>query len=222
MKPTKAYILKTSHEKSQIYAKDVADSCREVNLPWEYVEWYQGQSDLAWQNTGIQKPTKVSGSPAAQCCYSGHIAIWKKIADGNEAAIVLEHDGMMLHRVNVEIPENMIVVLGYKLENPKKYDHHAAGPPFQIIDVIGGGHEGSHAYAITPKTAQSLIDEVISLGCSGAIDNQYFLKSRRSKIPIKIMSPTPAIGWIRDSTIQSKSSTRNYEFIPSFKQHLKP
>jgi hypothetical protein len=127
-----------------------------------------------------------------------------------------------LHRVNVEIPENMIVVLGYKLENPKKYDHHAAGPPFQIIDVIGGGHEGSHAYAITPKTAQSLIDEVISLGCSGAIDNQYFLKSRRSKIPIKIMSPTPAIGWIRDSTIQSKSSTRNYEFIPSFKQHLKP
>src|SRR6056300_641791 len=161
MKPTKAYILRSPHEKSQFYAKDVAASCREINLPWEYVEWYQGQADLAWQNTGISKPSKVSGSPAAQCCYSGHIAIWKKIADSNEAAIVLEHDGMMLHRVNVEIPENMIVTLGYKLENPNKYDHRTAGPPFQIIDVIGGGHEGSHAYAITPKTAQTLIDEVI-------------------------------------------------------------
>jgi len=221
MKPAQAYILKTIDERSQKYASDVADSCREVGLPWEYVEWYQGKPELAWQNTGVPKPTKVSGGAAAQCCYSGHIAIWKKIADSGKAAIVLEHDGMMLWPVNVEIPENMIVVLGYKLEHPTNYDHRAAGPPFQIIDVKGGGHEGSHAYAITPKTAEKLLEEIATMGCSGAIDNQYFLKSRRSKIPIKIMSPTPAIGWIRESTIQSRSSTKNYEFIPSFKEHLK-
>ena len=68
------------------------------------------------------------------------------------------------------------------------------------------------------KTADMLIKEVIKNGAAGAIDNRYFLKSRKSEIGIKIMSPTPAVGWVRDSTIQGagKSSTRNYSFIKSF------
>jgi len=222
MKPKRAYILKTPDERSVQYAKDVADSCDRVGLKWEYVNWYQGKADEAWKNTGIPKPHKISGSPAAQCCFSGHIAIWKKILDSGEAGIALEHDGMMLHPINIDIPDNMIVVLGYKLENPNRYDYKRAGPPAEIIDVLGGGHEGSHAYAITPNTAKILLDEISKNGCPGAIDNRYFLKSRKTQVPIKIMTPTPAIGWIRESTIQAKnkSSTKNYEFIRSFKKYF--
>lgn len=222
MIPQKAYILKTSDKRSEQYAKDVADSCDRVGLKWEYVNWYQAQPELGWQNTGVPKPPKTSGTPGAQCCWSGHMCMWKKIVDSGETAIILEHDGMMLHPVNVDIPDDMIVVLGYKLENPNRYDHVRAGPPAEIIDVIGGGHEGSHAYAITPITAQKLLDEVANKGCSGGVDNAYFLKSRKTQIGIKIMTPTPAIGWIRESTIQakSKSSTRNYDFIRSFKKYF--
>lgn len=220
MKPTKAYILKTTHEKSVQYAQDVANSCDAIGLNWEYLHWYQQQPEEGWQNTGVPKPKKISGGPGAQCCFSGHIAIWKKILDSGETSIVLEHDGMMLHKIDLDIPDNTIVVLGYKLEKIGSYDHKAAGAPKEIIDVLGGGHEGSHAYAITPQTAETLLNEIQKEGAMGAIDNRYFLKSRKTSVAIKIMSPTPAIGWIRDSTIQARSSTRNYEFIPSFKNHL--
>lgn len=221
MKANRAYILKTPDHRSVQYAKDVADSCDKIGLKWEYLDWYQGKPNEAWQNTGVPIPKNISGSPAAQCCFSGHIAIWKKIVDSNETGIILEHDGMMLHKIDIDIPDDQIVVLGYKLENPEKYDHTTAGPPTQIIDVNGGGHEGSHAYVITPSTAQKLLDEISSNGAKRAIDNEYFLKSRKTKIPIKIMSPTPAIGWIRESTIQKKSGIKNYEFIDSFKENLK-
>lgn len=222
MIPKLAYILRTPHPQSQQYSQDVAASCEKISLPYTYVEWFQGEPEKAWEATGVPKPSKVSGSAAAQCCFSGHIAIWKKILDSGQAGIALEHDGMMLHKIDIDIPDNKIVVLGYKLEDPERYKHLKAGPPQTIMPTLGGGHEGSHAYAITPKTAQTLLDEIQENGCPGAIDNRYFLKSRKSKVPIHIMSPTPAIGWIRASTIQSKgkSSNRNYEFIESFKNNL--
>lgn len=220
MKPRKAFILKTDHVKSIEYAADVANSCDAIGLNWEYLHWYQQKPDEGWQNTGVPRPSKISGNGGAQCCFSGHIAIWKKILDSGEAGIILEHDGMMLHKIDLDIPQNTIVVLGYKLEKIDQYDHKTAGPPKEIIDVIGGGHEGSHAYAITPQTAEKLLDEIQKNGAIGAIDNRYFLKSRKTTVDIKIMSPTPAIGWIRDSTIQSRSSTRNYEFIESFQKHF--
>jgi len=223
MKAKRAWILKTNHEKSNIYAKDVADSCDRVGMPWEYLNWYQRDPDSAWKNTGIPPlgEGKISGNPGAQCCFSGHIAIWKKILDSGEAGIALEHDGMLLHKPEIDIPDGILVVLGYKFEDISRYDHVAAGPPNNIVDVMGGGHEGSHAYAITPKTAGMLIEEVQNNGAKGAIDNLYFLKSRKTKVPIKIMVPTPAIGWIRESTIQAKnkSATRNYDFVENFKKY---
>jgi len=222
MKPRKAFILKTDHEQSTIYATAVAKSCDNIGFEWEYINWYQGQAELAWENIGVEKPKRVSGNEAAQCCFSGHIHIWKRIVDLGEPAVILEHDGMMLHKIEIDIPDNMMVMLGYKLETPEKYKHIEAGPPREIIDVHGGGHEGSHAYALSPDTAQKLIDHVYENGAIAAIDNRYFLKSRKVDVPIKIMSPTPAIGWIRASTIQPNniSATRNYEFIETFKNHF--
>lgn len=217
MKPTKAYILRTNDPRSVKYAADVVDSCQQVGMSFEVITWYdRANAEESWKNTGVPKPKSVPNNPAAQCCFSGHIHIWKKILDSGEPGVVLEHDGMMLHRIDLDIPDNMIVTLGYKLARPHEYNHIKAGPPTEIVDVQGGGHEGSHAYAITPITAEILLNEIQRDGCKSPIDNMYFLKSRRTAVPIKIMSPTPCIGWIRESTIQKVSSTRNYPFIPSF------
>jgi len=35
------------------------------------------------------------------------------------------------------------------------------------------------------------------------------------------MSPTPAIGYLRESTIWNKSAHVNYQFIPSFAKYYK-
>lgn len=225
MKPTKAYILKTSLPKSIEYAKTCSDSCNKHNMPWEYVEWYSdGSTQDAWKSIGI--PIKnidnhKAKNNKAQFATSGHAMMWKKVYDSGEAAVLFEHDAILLQPVNIDIPDNLIAVLGYKLENIKEYNHMAAGPPKEIVDVNGGGHEGAHAYAITPHTAEILLKELEDHGIPGAIDNTHFLKSRKTQVPIKIVSPTPAIGWLRDSTIWNKSANKNYQFIESFQKNYR-
>lgn len=219
MKPKKAYILKTTDPRSISQAEDVVASCNRVGISWEYVEWFHGKPQESWEAVDT-KIDRITGNPNAQCCFSGHIKIWEKIIESGEPGIVLEHDGIMLHKIDIDIPEQTLVVLGYKLENIDRYDYKTAGPPQEIIETNGNGHEGSHAYVITPDTAKTFLEEVVKNGIRKPIDNQFFLKSRQTQIPIRIMSPTPAIGWIRESTIQRKSGTRNYDFIDSFKNHL--
>lgn len=224
MKPTKTLILKTSHKKSVEYAKTSSDSCDALGVPWEYVEWYTEEPMHAWRSIGVPIKNIKEFRPkrnTAQLATSGHAMMWKKVYDSGEAAILFEHDSILLHKVEIDIPDNLIVVLGYKLPNPKEYNHVKAGPPKEIIETNGRGHEGAHAYAITPKTAEILLKELEEKGIQGAIDNTHFLKTRKTKVPIKIMSPTPAIGWIRESTIWNKSAIKNYEFIQSFKENHK-
>jgi len=221
MKPIKAYILRIDAPLSKQYAKDCADSCEKVGVEWEYFDWFHDvDANHAWNTIGLKnKIIRRNSSNKAQLATSGHAAIWKKIADNKECAIILEHDAIMLHKIEIDIPDNQIVVLGYKLKNPSEYDHVNAGPPRRIFPILG--HEGAHSYAITHVTAQSLIDEIEHKGVQGAIDNIYFLKMRKSKIPLSIMDPTPAMGWLRESTIWGSASARNYKFITSFDKNYK-
>jgi hypothetical protein len=229
-KPTRAYILKIANPISEEYAKACTRSCTKVGLNVTQFLGYQNMTGkMAFKQTGIKNlPTedymyieKPSASQKAMCCTAGHFHIWKTIAEGtDEAAVVLEHDAIMLHPVDIDIPDDKIVVLGYKLTNPQQYDHVKAGPPKEIIDI--NGHEGAHAYAMTKKTAQKLIQEIEEKGIRSAVDNDYFIRGqRRTSIPLAIASPTPAMGWLRESTIWGGSAHRNYEFIPSFQENYK-
>ncbi len=228
---TKAYILKINDPISNEYAKMCADSCDKVGLKWEYFRGYQNMTGrMAFEKTGIKMKfgpqnhefiAHPTAGMKAECCSAGHAHIWKTIAEGpDNAAIILEHDALMLQPMNLDVPDNVIVVLGYKVADPTKYDHINAGIPRELLDLTG--HEGAHAYAMTKKTAQFLINEMEEKGVMGCVDNAYFIeRQRRTAIPLKIASPTPAIGWIRESTIWNKSAHRNYEFIPSFSKYYK-
>ena len=144
------------------------------------------------------------------------------IADGpDEVGIVLEHDAIMLQPINeLHIPDNLIVTLGYKLTDPTRYNHKSAGKPKNLINI--SGHEGAHAYAMTKKTAKFLVEEIETRGTLGAVDNAYCIKQqRRTAVPLAIASPTPALGWLRQSTIWNESAARNYSFIPSFAEYYK-
>jgi hypothetical protein len=227
-KPTKAIILKIDSPISAEYAKTCSDSCDKIGLKWEYHEGYMNlPGRRAWEKIGIRLNWERGAFPdepinAAECCSASHVAIWKKIAEGpDDAVIILEHDAIMLQTVDIDIPHDMIVTLGYKGTNPEKYDHVSAGPPKEIIVV--DGHEGAHAYAITKVTAKILIDEIEERGkLKGAIDNAYFLPRQRcTRTPLGIASPTPAFGWLRKSTIWNEAANRNVAFIPSFLRYYK-
>lgn len=226
---SKAYILKIDTPISNEYAEICAKSCDKVGLPWTYFQGFQGmKGQEAWLKTGIKMKFKEpkgkdpnTDGERAECCSAGHGAIWKAIAEGpDEAAIILEHDAIMLHPMKVDIPDGVIVALGYKLPDPSKYDHVRAGEPKELITV--NGHEGAHAYAITRTTARMMIAEIEERGVMAAVDNAYFLpREQKTRMGLMIASPTPAIGWLRESTIWNKAAFRNTPFIRSFKESLK-
>lgn len=220
----KAYILHHNSDTSKKYAEGCAASCKAVGMEYELVEGFSLPMDPndAWNSIGLKKRVnRQNRVPKAQLCSAGHAKIWKKIADSGEDGIVLEHDAIMLHNIDdIELPDNMIVVLGYKVTDPQNYNHVKAGPPEYIRDIAG--HEGAHAYAMTPKTAQKLFNELDEYGIWSAVDNQFFLRDqRKSKVPMGILDPTPAVGWLRESTIWSSAAQVNYEFIDSFAENYR-
>lgn len=230
MQKTKAYILRINDPVSIEYSKTCSESCDKIGLEWEYFEGYQNMTGkMAFGKTGIRnlpvEPYQYVENPSsghkAMCCSAGHFSIWKKIAEGeDEVGVVLEHDAIMFHPLTIQIPDNKIIVLGYKVTNPERYDSTKAGAPRELIDI--NGHEGAHAYAMTKNTARLLIEEIERQGIKSAVDNDYFIRGqRRTAIPLSIASPTPAIGWLRKSTIWGSSANVNYQFIPSFQENYK-
>lgn len=227
MIPTKTYIIRISSSLSQQYAETCAKSCESLSIDYEFFEGIENMRNYdAWTSTGLdirqgsmdhRKPSQ--GVDAAACCSVSHALVWKRIAETQQCAVILEHDALMLHKITVNIPDGKIVALGYKTTDPSRYDHIKAGPPKNILDI--GSHHGAHAYAITPKTAEMLLEELRVYGGGGPIDNRFFMKERWSKIPLAIMEPTPAIGWIRESTIWEKASTISGATVRSFSNHLK-
>ena len=144
----KAYILTHNHPISREYAKVCSDSCDAINLDWEYFEgWSNCTGRMAWCETGIKmkffEPMLHIEHPTdhqkANVCSAGHGAIWKKIADGDdEVGIVLEHDAIMYYKPDIKIPDNYIIVLGYKLANYHDYRFlDAKNEPRELINIDG-------------------------------------------------------------------------------------
>lgn len=223
MKPTKAYILMIDDDISRDYAKIAADSCDKVGLQWEYFQGYKEKDD-PWNKIPIKSKSKLRVIGKGGACTAGHVHIWHKIANSNECSIVLEHDAVMLHKPDVEIPDDTMVVLGYKVVDPQNYDHLAAGAPQTIEERQR--HGGAHAYALTPTGARSLITEIEQNGLNTMIDNHYFLrmgnKSKNYRLKLGITNPICALGWLRKSTIWNKSAVDNYKpILDSFTENYK-
>ena len=226
MKPTKVYIIRIDTPTSKEYAKVCADSCDKVGMKWEYYDGYMPTSlehqNEIWSNFVFPIKWAARLPNGAAGCTMSHAALWKKIADEKDCAIILEHDAIMLQPCNIDIPDDRLVSMGYKYYNAHKYDYETAGAPKQVVDV--DHNHGSHAYAVTHIMAQTLVDELIEHGIRNAIDNVHFLPMRRqfTKTKMAIVDPICALGWLRDSTIWGKSATENNvrEMLKSFKDNF--
>lgn len=228
MKVNKYYIIYTESNLSKQYANDAAENCKKLGLKYElYKGWKpKGGPGQMWRaftaETGIPIKSFKRMMIGAHGCMASHLQLWQRIAKNKECAVILEHDGMMLHKVKFDIPDNQIVALGYKYREWQNYDYKTAGQPERIKDVRF--HPGSHAYAITHATAQTLIDEVTKNGIVEAVDNRWFMASRDkyTKVKMSICDPIAAIGWLRESTIQQYSATQNNhgEMLESFKNNF--
>jgi glycosyltransferase involved in cell wall biosynthesis/GR25 family glycosyltransferase involved in LPS biosynthesis len=225
-KATKAYIIRLSNNPTSVaYAKATAESCDKVGLEWEYFEGYDHWSV---QRLVLESGIKLSSytfdmSDGAASASFSHFKLWDKIKNEKTPCIVLEHDAIVLHKLDLNIPDNMILNLGYKVSNYKAYDSISAGPSKKIIEI--DRQAGAHAYAITPKTAAFLIKELETVGFYYSIDAAYFLPPRSiavTSIKLGMTDPVCALGWLRESTIDNDTANFNYKMLDSFSTNFRP
>lgn len=183
--PTKAYIIRNSENQNSIeYSITAAESCQRIGLPYEFVEgYYYKEPDELWSSSDIVRDYRREMIKPDASCNASHIKVWQKIAENKETAVILEHDGIMLQPIDIPIPDHKLVVLGYKLFDKDEYDYRRAGKPNRIVDI--SKHFGCHAYAMTHKTAEFLLDELRNdLRMTTSIDSTYFIRFKHnSEVP---------------------------------------
>lgn len=253
MKIQNAYILYIDEPASIEYRNTAIESCNAIGLPyilWKGWQVTHGEENLElkmlnegdglrnerkqfqeklWDSLreplGFKIENKHVMFSKAACATAGHFEIWNQIKTKNECSIILEHDSIMYHKPELDIPDNQIVCLGYKFKEREKYRYADAGPPQQIKEIKR--HAGAHAYAINHVTARTLLNELRTEGVQEAIDNYYFMRDKSaqgkvSKTPLSITDPICALGWLRKSTIWASSAVSNYDILESFKRYSQP
>lgn len=86
-------------------------------------------------------------------CFLSHYSLWKKCLELNESIFILEHDAVIVNKIDMNIPFKGVLSLGKpsygKFNTPKP----GIGP-LVSKDYL----PGAHAYMIKPKAAEDLIN----------------------------------------------------------------
>jgi len=151
-----------------------------------------------------------------QCCITGHLAIWKKIvADHKGAVAVFEHDALVKKNfLDVDVVDHEYLFLGYRFDH--RDDYECIDEPFTKVDIKK--FEGTHAYALTPWTANACLEaldrlEVLPLGVS--IDHMMGV-TNAFNVELRVVDPSPCIAAIEEkkSYTQPEEKTARYNMIP--------
>lgn len=212
------YILHIDDPKSLQYLNDCLESCNrfpDINaIP---VQGYKGVNykDICnefglsmipyYLNQMEQNGDMLNKSFS---CTAGHIKIWQKIVESNEPGVLLEHDAIIKAPIsNVDVNDDEILWLGPRIA----LEHDYTFPSGSILDYVDVDRwEGAHAYAITPKTAQFLLDSIKKFGLNDSIDGQLGM---RNMFDMKFATVNPPVVV---AVVGDRTSTLENNNIPAF------
>jgi hypothetical protein len=160
----------------------------------------------------------------ALCATAGHVKIWRRIVKSGKPSIVLEHDAIFktLDFNLDELEDFMIYWLGPRTAKLEDYQ-------FPLGETITFSEkmrfEGVHAYAITPTTAEYLINQWDCNGFTDSIDGALAMRNWYD-LTMVVLDPPPVVAVVdRDgkntSTIESAPAIWNAENTPGFLRGLK-
>lgn len=213
----KAYIIRIPRDDSMLYAEECARSCEEHGIPYEFFEGaYQWSRNETTRRTGwvIREESNPDWHNEFMCTMS-HLCLWEKIIQEDKTVAVLEHDAVVLGNfLDVEVHDNTILNLGYRVDSRDDYKFPDS-PTYRqyMLDVF----EGTHAYAITPKTAKASLDalrrqhgNVVIMPIDGLMSIHNFIEQQKL-----ILIPTPVVGEVRGSSMTMKDEVAaRYHTVP--------
>lgn len=228
-----AYILHINEPRSMQYLNDCLESCKQFSdinpIP---VQGYKGASyeDICAEYELDIIPFYINQMDTigdtlnkAFSCTAGHIKIWQMIVDSGEPGAVLEHDAIVKGPLAmVEVDDDEILWLGPRIEFENDYTF-PWGAINEYVDV--DRWEGTHAYAITPKTAQFLLDSIKKYGLNDSIDGQLGMRNMFDmKFTTVTMPVVVAVVGNRESCIESHGNPGFWNAYHSdqFLKNLRP
>jgi Glycosyltransferase family 25 (LPS biosynthesis protein) len=176
MNVDKAYIIRVKdHERSELLAKNCAESCDKVKMPYEFWDAYNGlDSELKapihhGQFMNMVKITDHYMTRGEVACALSHISLWVKCVEQDQPLVVLEHDAVMVQPYRQHAVFNSICYLGSNEQVNQGWavlptpPHASEGPNYHFICR-------AHAYAIDPAVAKNMLAHVLKYGINAPLD----------------------------------------------------
>lgn len=232
MKIEHAYILYIDDPDSIRYMEECKKSCEEHGIPVTpfmgfrlpvtvqevYDKWGFKIDPRAEKEQDNNPVFKVWFKE--QLCLTGHLAMWKKVAKEHTGAVaIFEHDAIVKRNfLDLDIKDFEWVFLGYRVDH--RDDYECIDDPFQKMQIRK--FEGTHAYALTPKTAEGCLNALLNfdqnrgyLPLGVSIDHMMGVQNG-FKLPMYVVDPAPVIAAIENkiSYTQPNDKTARYNMIP--------
>jgi GR25 family glycosyltransferase involved in LPS biosynthesis len=173
-----AYIITVKgNDVSEKLSKRCQESCVKIGMPHKVWDAYDGTGE------GIKEPShskddsfmtslKITDHYMTRgevACALSHISLWLHCAKIDRPIVILEHDAIMIDKIQYLNSYNSIVYLGgaewVKDNWPVTFipPHASDGPNYHFICR-------AHAYCIDPTMAKNLLAHVLKMGICAPLD----------------------------------------------------
>jgi hypothetical protein len=178
----KAYIITiVGNELSERSAKRCAQSCDAVGQQWETWVAYNGTSEEKNEilepyelvNDSFMNMVKVTNHFLTRteiACTLSHISLWRHCVLIDKPIIILEHDAIMIKKLEHKSTYNAITYLGGREWQDGMFPmwdippHASRGPNNHFICR-------AHAYCIDPQVAKNMLAHVLRMGIYDSADS---------------------------------------------------
>lgn len=230
---TNVYILYIDDERSKSYKDDCLRSCLAFpNLnpipvegfkgaTWKYLSSELNVPIIPYYTDGQAHDEKTING--AFSCSAGHYRIWQKIVESGEPGVVLEHDAIVKYDFSSMSPkDNEILWLGPRIDLEHDYNV-PSDVEYEYVEI--DRFEGTHAYAITPSTAEYLIERFERYGFNDSLDGQLGMRNMFD-LNMRTIDPPPVVAVVgnRTSCIENSGNPGfwNAYNTPRFLEHVRP
>jgi hypothetical protein len=151
-------------------------SCETVGQPYMLWEGFDGTRNNISVPESIKNQTwykwlKVTDhyqSIAEIATSLSHISLWVKCMEEDTPLVVLEHDAIMIKKVEKHPYVNTVMYLGCKDQLKNNYDPSTT--PYSCINLNWYFINRAHAYSIDPISAKKLFTMVLDRGIFESLD----------------------------------------------------
>jgi GR25 family glycosyltransferase involved in LPS biosynthesis len=173
-----AYIITVKgNESSEKYSARCRQSCDQVGMKykvWDAFDGTKGPITTPDQcmNDSFMRLLKVTDHYLTRgevACALSHISLWVHCAKIDKPIVILEHDSIMVQRIEALNTFNSIVYLGGSEWAEQRWPMYHV-PPFASEGPNYLFICRAHAYAIDPVVAKNLLAHVLKMGIHAPLD----------------------------------------------------